>query len=350
MRMNSGVVRDVRLRKKLLEAAARSDGRDVDDLASLDDGSVGGMSYSSMRSGRSGISQLTFRSYACRGPRMPLNIDTPKTKTRVLQTSREAISDYSTNTYVTSSGQVLSTPSPRRPYRSPRRSTGMRGGPPAVVTEQPFASLLHTPSRNEKSPINPLTPLGLRTQKASSNVLRKRLSRRISGVDVLNGSNNPLHFESSGDDHRRQLSSINETDDNKGQLRVLKSEEEEAEYVGEIEPNLSEVITTVAMEVIGAHLTHLKQLEAAVLKEKELLTGLEELAGSSFVDNDLKSSEIQSCLATLSQEKVEDYFESVHACVVEQVSSCENFIDEMVKISQGEDNLTNDFRELAQSP
>ncbi|KAL7515009.1 hypothetical protein ACHAXN_012859 [Cyclotella atomus] len=349
MRMNSGVVRDVRLRKKLLEAAARSDGRDVEDLASLDDGSVGGMSYSSARSG---ISQLTFRSYASRGPRVPNNVDTPK-KTRVLQTSREAISDYSTNTYVTSSGQVLQTPSPRRPYRSPRRTSGQRGGPPVVVTEQPFASLLKTPSRNDLSPINQRTPLGLKTQKASSNVLRKRLSRRISGVDAINGSNNPLYLESNGDDYRRQLSSINETDDNRGgqQLTTIKSEEEEVENA---DTHLSEVITTVAVEVIGAHLSHLKQLEAAVSKEKELLAGLEKLAGSSLLDKDLKSSEVQLCLAKLSQEKVEDYFESVHACVVEQVASCEDFIDEMVKISQGgeEDgqDLTGEFRELAQSP
>jgi hypothetical protein len=151
-------------------------------------------------------------------------------------------------------------------------------------------------------------------------------------VGAINGSNNPLYLESNGDDYRRQLSSINETDDNRGgqHLATIKSEEEEAENA---DTNLSEVITTVAVEVIRAHLSHLKQLEAAVSKEKELLADLEKVAGSSLLDKDLRSSEVQSCLAKLSQEKVEDYFESVHACVVEQVASCEGFIDEMVKIA-----------------
>jgi hypothetical protein len=345
MRMNSGVIRDVRLRKKLLEAAARSDGRDVDDLASLDEGSVGGMSYGSMRSG---ISQLTFRSYASRGPKpVPNSIDTPKAK--VMQTSREAISNYSTNTYVTSSGQVFSTPSPRRGYRSPRRSGGPRG-PPVVVTEQPFASLLRTPLKNEQSPMNQLTPLGLKAQKASSNVLRKRLSRRISGVEAVNGSSNALYSESNGDDYRRQLSSINESDDNKNQLGTIKSEEEEQDNTN---TNLSE-ITTVALEVIGAHLSHLKELKEAVSKEKELLADLQKLAGFSLTNMDLNSSEVKTHLATLSEEQVCDYFESLHVCVNKQLDSSENFLGEMEKISQGgEENghdVSTDFRELAQSP
>jgi len=344
MRMHSGVIRDTRLRKKLLEAAARSDGRDVDDLASLDDGSVGGMSYGSMRSG---VSQLTFRSYASLVPKaVPNSIDTPKTKTRIMQTSREATSNYSTNAYVTSTGQVLSTPSPRRLYRSPRRSAGPRGIP-VVVTEQPFASLLKTPLRNEQSPTKQSTPLGLKAQKASSTVLRRRLSRRISGVGTLNGSSNARYADADADDCRRQLSSINESDTPIG---ASKSEEEVAP---ENATNSMSEITTVALEVIQAHLSHLRELEEAVSNERELLADLEKIADSSLMNIDLSSSEVITRLASLSEEQVCDYFESLHGCINKQLDFSEMFLCQMEKISQGgenEDAINKEFRDAAQSP
>ena len=330
MKKNSGVVRDVRLRKKLLEAAARSDGREVDDLASLDDGSVGGMSLGSMRSG---ISQLTFRSYASRGPNViPNAIGTPKNRSKVMQTSREAISDYSTNTYVTSSGQVLSTPSPKRIYRSPRRSSGKRG--PPVIVEQPFASLLTTPMKNVQSPVKQLTPLGLKTQKASSTVLRKRLSRRISGVPAIKGGSNIVdHAETNGEEFKRQLSSINEAEDS--YISKSKSNEETPEKVVSNANKPQAEITTVALEVIEAHLRHLKELEVAVSKEKELLADLEKLAGSKLLGADINCAEVTTQLAMLSEDQVCDYFEALHICVNKQLDSSENFLGEMEKISQG---------------
>ena len=347
MRINSGVIRDVRLRKKLLEAAARSDGRDVDDLASLDDGSVGGMSYGSIRSG---ISQLTFRSYASQRPAraVPNAIDTPKMRGKQMQTSREAISDYATNNYVTTGGKVYSTPSPRtRTYQRPNYSSGKKEM--TISVQQPFASLLKTPLRNDRSPPNPLTPLGLssKTQKASSTVLRKRLSRRISGVEAINGGG-ALYTESA-EDYRRQLSSINEADDNKGGNQ-LNNTAAEPDTVAE---SISE-ITTVALEVIAAHLSHLKELEAALSKEKELLADLEKLAGTSLSNNDRSSSKVRTCLANLSEEQVCDYFESLHICVDKQQTSSDKFLKEMEKISQGEEenghDITQDFRDVAQSP
>ncbi|KAL7519457.1 hypothetical protein ACHAWX_004214 [Stephanocyclus meneghinianus] len=336
MKLNSGVIRDVRLRRKLLEAAARSDGRDVEDLASLEEGSIGGLSYGSMRSG---ISQLTFRSYASKGGvrpnAVPNTIDTPKIRSKVLQTSREAISDYSTNTYVTTSGQVFSTPSPRKQYRPPSYSSGKKDVSVAA-TQQPFASLLKTPLKHERFPINQLTPLDLssRTQKTSTNVLRNRLSRRISGVQALNGDGE-LYSETQmepADEYRRQLSSINEGEDNKfGNLL------NNTAIMHTSTGHFSE-ITTVALEVIEAHLSHLQELEAAMSKEKELLADLEKISGVSLAGNDRKSPQVTTCLASLTEEEVCDYFESLHVCVDKQLISSEKFLMEMERISRGGDN------------
>ena len=377
MHKNSGVIRDARLRKKLLEAAARSDGRDVDDVT-IDDGnnsigglsygnSVGGMSYGSMRSG---ISQLTFRTHASRtngrggGAVVPNTIGASKSKphhVRTMQTSasREAMDSYSTNTYVTSSGQVLSTPSPKnitRSYnhRSPRRNNGsssssrggggIGGGIPLAVTEQPFASLLKTPLRNDHetmSPIHQMTPLGLKPEKASSTVLRKRLSRRISGVV----ENNNAGTTNGAQDYNRQLSSIYEAEDIK--MQHTKSEEEETTAQSQShqqESNNSNTtnpseITTVALEVITAHLSHLKHLEASITREKELLSNLEKLTHcqSPLLDADaLQSKETIAFLSTLTEEQVCDYFESLHVCVNEQLDSNELLLGEMEKISQGD--------------
>ncbi|KAL3782967.1 hypothetical protein HJC23_003123 [Cyclotella cryptica] len=350
MKINSGVIRDVRLRRKLLEAAARSDGRDVEDLASLDDGSIGGMSYGSMRSG---ISQLTFRSYASRGGvrpnTVPNTIDTPKTRSKVLQTSREAISDYSPNTYVTTSGQVFSTPSPRRQYRPPSYSSGKKDLSVAS-TQQPFASLLKTPLKSERSPIYPLTPLGLssKSQKVSTNVLRKRLSRRISGVQAMTGDGE-LYSEirtETAEQYPRQLSSINETEDNKCGNQLNNPS------VGHIPTTQFSEITTVALEVIEAHLSHLQELEAAMSKEKELLADLEKISGVALANNDRTSPHVTTCLASLTEEEVCDYFESLHVCVDKQLISSEKFLMEMEKISRGGDNereVGDDFEERIRS-
>ena len=211
-----------------------------------------------------------------------------------------------------------------------------------AVTEQPFASLLTTPLRNDHetmSPIHQMTPLGLKPEKASSTVLRKRLSRRISGVPE--GNKNNAGTTNGIQDYNRQLSSIHEGEDVK--MQHTKSEEEETtsqshqENINSNTTTPSE-ITAVALEVVSAHLSHLKHLEASITKEKELLANLEKLTQcqSPLLDADaLQSKETITFLSTLTEEQVCDYFESLHVCVNEQLESSELLLGEMEKISQG---------------
>ena len=165
-------------------------------------------------------------------------------------------------------------------------------------------------------------------------------------MEAVNGGG--TLYSDAAEDYSRQLSSINEADDNKGGNQLNNSA---AEPDATAEP-ISE-ITTVALEVIAAHLSHLKQLEAAVSKEKELLADLEKLSDASLSNNDQSSSEVRTCLGSLSEEYVCDYFESLHICVDSQQISSDKFLREMERICQGEENghdISHDFRDVAQSP
>jgi uncharacterized protein (DUF885 family) len=134
------------------------------------------------------------------------------------------------------------------------------------------------------------------------------------------------------DEYRRQLSSINEAEDTKfGNL--LNNPANMPTSTG----HFSE-ITTVALEVIEAHLSHLQDLEAAMSKEKELLADLEKISGVSLSGNDRKSPQVTTCLASLTEEEVCDYFESLHVCVNNQLVSSEKFLMDMERISRGGDN------------
>mmetsp|Transcript_29172 Transcript_29172/g.61937 ORF Transcript_29172/g.61937 Transcript_29172/m.61937 type:complete len:691 (+) Transcript_29172:146-2218(+) len=335
--MSSGVVRDLRLRKKLLEVASRSDsgGNLFDDTTSLGElslnSAVSGLSYASHRSG------VSHRSYASRGMTptsrgmanngVPSVIGTPKTSPRLSLSRRtpgsssargserakiqakESYNKSSINQYVTSSGHVLSTPSPRSGrYSKPTfLCRGEEAG--ATITQQPFASLLETPSRSmiRQSPDS---------RQKSCKVLRKSLSRRISGIiDDIPQPDTP--------GHRRQLSSINETEDgNNAPHSAIKDAH-------------STEITNVALEVIAAHLSHLDQIENLILKEKGLLLHLNEKLGISITD-ETKTAELANHLASLSEEQVCDYFESVHMCVEKQRYAGEILLKEMERISQGD--------------
>lgn len=272
--MSSGVVRDLRLRKKLLEAASRADGNLFDD-ASLGEMSlnsaVSGLSYSSYRSG------VSHRSYASRGMTptsrkmgsngVPSVIGTPRTSPRAHDRktpgylagtgssasrraerakmhAKEGSSAYSISQYVTSSGHILSTPSPRKGVYS---KPSFRGEGSGLATQQPFASLLQTPSRSAiRQP--------LESRQKSCKDLRKRLSRRISGIK----EDTPEPPSTPGG---RQLSSINEAEDSSAPPSAIKE-------------SVSTEITNVALEVIAAHLSHLEQIETLISKEKDLLLDL----------------------------------------------------------------------------
>ncbi|KAL7528583.1 hypothetical protein ACHAWF_003740 [Thalassiosira exigua] len=274
--MTSGVVRDVRLRKRLLEAAGRSDGNGAalfDDAASLGELSLNsaasGMSYATQRSTASHRSFASHRGGAATNG-VPSTIGTPKTQPRTRyapssgsspsymrgtgsSTARnaeqprmphnESSKAYSANQYVTSSGHVMSTPSPRSRGRYAR-------GEAAVTPQQPFASLLQTPGRREAHLRSPEP-----REHQSREDLKKRLSRRISGINA----HVPDHAHSPG-----QLCSIQEGENDKGGISLLPSQD--------VLP--SSEIATLAMEVVTAHLTHMERIEASIAKERELLTDL----------------------------------------------------------------------------
>ncbi|KAL3768019.1 hypothetical protein ACHAWU_005477 [Discostella pseudostelligera] len=341
--MRAGAVRDMRLRKKLMDAAAvvtttsGSDGNLFDDLASVGDMSlnsaVSGLSHASYRS------NMSHRSHVSRGMMgsngVPSVIGTPKVSPRArsrigggLQTNsprymqgtgssagkvhvKEASDKYSANQYVTSTGHVLSTPSPRNGKLS--KPVGLYGVNEAFPTpQQPFASLLQTPSR-QMTPESSHTPC---------KILRKRLSRRISGIKpgvYGHAQSSPIY-----------LSSIDETEDCNEQVTPS--------VINDIH---SSEITNVALEVIAAHLSHLEQIESLITKEKELLLGLNKQLGIS-ITNGMMTLDLACSLSSLSEEQVCDYFESVHMVVDKQRNSSEELLREMERISQGDVSSEND--------
>jgi hypothetical protein len=342
--MSSGVVRDVRLRKKLLEmAASRSDGNFFDDVASMGEMSlnsaVSGLSYASHRSNVSHLSS-TYASRGMANGGVPSVIGTPKVSPRARSKmgnssstsspgymrdtgssairvveqgkiqSKEASDKYSINKYVTSTGHVLSTPktpSPRRKFSRPITLYGEEEDNANNATQQPFASLLQTPCRR------PTTPES--RDLTSAEILRKRLSRRISGIiipDIHERIQSPV----------QQLSCIDETED---------CEEATATATNDAYPT---EITTVALEVVLAHLSHIEQIEQFIAKEKDLLLDLNKKVGISITDRTM-ASDMEGSLRVLSEAQVCDYFESVHTCVDRQRHACEDLLREMERISHG---------------
>ncbi|KAL9185380.1 hypothetical protein ACHAXT_003157 [Thalassiosira profunda] len=353
--MNSGVVRDYRLRKKLLEAAG-AEGDLFDDVASVGSYSlntaVSGLTHTSYRS------NMSHRSYASRGgsgvPSLigtPAKGESPRMRSRGRYTpssspsymrgtgasasrnagqqtkvqAKEASATYTTNRYVTSSGHVLSTPTRR--VKSLRREEGATD---SSTPQQPFASLLQTPSRSSAAPAIHQSP---ESTKKSRTVLRKRLSRRISGVkgDFHEQPHSPSH-----------LTSICETGDNNVASQSTVEDTNEAE------------ITKVALEVIAAHLMHLDEVEAQLSQERDLLVDLNKKLGISISDA-TKTAELADKLGNLSEIAVCEYFESVHVCVDKQRQASETLIHELEKISEGDSSAiaspeSSQRRDLPQSP
>ena len=375
--MASGVVRDVRLRKKLLDAASRctdngntnattkKDGNNksnlFDDMASL-----GEMSLNSAVSGMSYRSTMSNRSYASRGMvasgsnhhhGVPSMIGTPKvtsprmrsraryspggpnasspsymrgtgsSSTRISEQAKlhakEGSSKCAVNEYVTSSGHVVKkTPSPRK-RGNDTRPTGLyeerEDVAGAITTQQPFASLLHTPNRSPADNVH-YQYLSPESKQKSCKVLRKRLSRRISGIKEDEHLPQVLSPTS-------QLTSISEAEDHHHHGTQSAS-------VKEVDGSSSSEIINVALEVIAAHLSHLEQIESLVAREKEVLTDLSKQLGTPISDG-MKAAELAEVLGSLTEEEVCDYFESVHVCVDKQRDAGEKLIFEMEKISEG---------------
>lgn len=347
--LNSGVIRDVRLRKKLLESASSSNqpGSKLFDDASLGDlslnSAVSGLSYASHRSAFSNRSYAS-QTYGNRGTNIPSVIGTPsrgvpspRNRSNIRYgpsgsplkgspsymrgtgsssarngadqekiRSKEGPTQYSANQYVTSSGHILSTPSPRSAKRIGAAS--LRGGLDAIATEQPFASLLQTPNQSSQDATPDSKP-------KSAKILRKRLSHRISGVHVDGAI--CTNFE-------RQLSSINES---------------ETKPTGPSSETHSAEVSNVALEVIAAHLSHIEKLESLLHKEKDVLLGISEELGVSITDS-TQTDELVSKLRNLSEEKVCDYFEEVYQRADRQKKCGEQLIEEMEKICQGSSNTT----------
>jgi len=349
--MSSGVIRDVRLRKKLLEAAGieNSDGKLFDDTTSLGDMSLNsamsGLSYASHRSA------FSNRSYASRG--VPSVVGTPKgvasthNRSRIrygpsgtplkgsptymagtasptagnLEQSKvhnkAGSSQYSANQYVTSSGHVLSTPGRRSAHGI--KSTAVYPQGDADFTQQPFASVLRTPNQAPNQP----TP---ESKPKSAKVLRKRLSHRISGVYVASGE-----ISISPD---RQLSSIDES-----RVKSASSSSDEL--------HLNE-ISNVALEVIAAHLSHMEKMEFLLQKERDVLLDINKQLGISISDA-TQTAELVAKLGSLSEEKVCDYFESVYQCANDQKRAGENLIEAMERVSQGDAVPREPIREVEET-
>ena len=294
--MSSGVIRDICLRKKLLEmAASRLDGNLFNDMASLSEMSlnsaVSGLSYASHKSNVSHLS-ATYASRGMTNNGVPSVIGTPKVSPRARSKmghlssmsspsymrdtgssairaveqgkiqSKEASDKYSINKYVTSMGHVISTPrtpNPRRIFSKPIPLYGEEEN--AMTAQRPFTSILQTPCRH------PMTPES--RDLTSTEILRKRLSHRILGIqpEVHERIQSPV----------QQLSCIDETEDCKEAPATT------TKVAHPIE------ITTVALEVIFTHLSHIEQIEQFIAKEKDLLLDLNKKVGISITDRTLAS-------------------------------------------------------------
>ncbi len=130
-----------------------------------------------------------------------------------------------------------------------------------MTAQWPFASILQTPCRH------PMTPES--RDLTSTEILRKRLSHRILGIqpEVHERIQSPV----------QQLSCIDETEDCKEAPATT------TKVAHPIE------ITTVALEVIFAHLSHIEQIEQFIAKEKDLLLDLNKKVGISITDRTLAS-------------------------------------------------------------
>ncbi len=221
--------------------------------------------------------------------------------------------------------------------------------------KQPFASLMQTPqpsknerslTRNHNNSNNNHVNNAIRPSPKDAKVLRKRLSRRISGIDGLTTTTNDDDDDSmtkkttrtAPEEYKRQLSSIAEKNDD----TILPADTSPSSTTanGNVNnnninnSNNSEEITFVALEVISAHLAHLDKVEAQVTREKDLLLDLNKTLGISISDS-TNSEELAQCLNKLTEEQVCDYFESVHVCVDLQRNASESLLREMERISQG---------------
>lgn len=239
--------------------------------------------------------------------------------------------------------------------------------------KQPFASLMQTPQPNKNQTAT--TPTQQLRQYGNSNnivnadshhhnspksakMLRKRLSRRISGIGGLETTSLTTSAGGSGvganasantvEAYKRQLSSIAEKSDgsvtttvatsSNGGSSSLSSSSSPASTANNHHVNSSssnsDEITFVALEVIAAHLAHLDKIETQISHEKDLLLDLNKQLGIS-ISNATNSDELARCLGKLTEEQVCDYFESVHICVDLQRNASESLLREMERISQG---------------
>merc|ERR1712238_512179 len=148
-----------------------------------------------------------------------------------------------------------------------------------------------------------------------SNVLRKRLSLRISGIITDEGPGPAVT--------PAKLSSINETEGSDNELPAVAHNGNVAE------------IADVALEVVTAHLSHLEEIEGLLSKEKNLLLDLNRQLGINITD-DTETGELSKRLASLSEEQVCNYFEVVHVCVDKQKKAGESLLKEMERISLGD--------------
>jgi len=196
--------------------------------------------------------------------------------------------------------------------------------------KQPFASLMQTPqpNQNETTPTWTYTNNAIRQSPKSAKMLRKRLSRRISGIDALEAA--ATTTTNGPEEYKRQLSSIAEKNDD-GNITSTTSPLSATN--NNMNSNTDE-ITYVALEVISAHLAHLDKIENQVSREKDLLLDLNKQLGISISDA-TNSDELAQCLSKLTEEQVCDYFEAVHICVDLQRNASESLLREMERISQG---------------
>ena len=236
--------------------------------------------------------------------------------------------------------------------------------------KQPFASLMQTPQPNKDqtatTPTQQLRQYGsnnnmnadshYHNSPKSAKMLRKRLSRRISGIGGLETTSSVTSACGSGvganasantvDAYKRQLSSIAEKSDGSVTANVATSSNggssplsssspaSTANNHGNSSSSNSDEITFVALEVIAAHLAHLDKIETQISHEKDLLLDLNKQLGIS-ISNATNSDELARCLGKLTEEQVCDYFESVHICVDLQRNASESLLREMERISQG---------------
>lgn len=232
--------------------------------------------------------------------------------------------------------------------------------------KQPFASLMQTPQPNKNpaatTPTQQLRQYGNNNNimnadshhhnsPKSAKMLRKRLSRRISGIGGLETTSSATGSgvganasANTVDAYKRQLSSIAEKSDgsvtttvatsNGGSSPLSPSSPASTANNRVNSSSNSDEITFVALEVIAAHLAHLDKIETQISHEKDLLLDLNKQLGIS-ISNATNSDELARCLGKLTEEQVCDYFESVHICVDLQRNASESLLREMERISQG---------------